>query len=464
MDHPLPPPADAQSDVTAFLHANPDIKQIDVLICDNCGVLRGKKIPVQRLEKLYTEGVAFPGSVFSANIAGETIDETGLGITEGDADRLCFPIPNTLDTVPWATRPTGQVMIEMRDLDGVTPFWASPRTVLQGVVDQYKRIGLTPVTAIELEFYLVDRTRGHDGLPQPPLSPLTGRRQSTTQVYGIDELYDFDGLLAEIYDACRAQEIPVDSVVSEFAPGQYEINLHHVADPVEACDDAVLLKRAVKSVAIKHGIEATFMAKPYPEQAGCGMHIHLSLVDGHGQNVFSDPSPEGSATLGHAIGGMAATMAEGIGLFAQNQNAYRRFQRNSFAPHAPTWAVNNRSSALRVPAGKPKDRRVEHRVAGADANPYLVMAAAIAGAHYGITEQIPPGPPVTGNAYDLEDLPQQFTSSWIKALDMLEDSTVLRRYLGDRFLDTYITLKRVERDQFFSQITPLEYELYLHKV
>jgi len=235
-----------------------------------------------------------------------------------------------------------------------------------------------------------------------------------------------------------------------------------VANALEACDDALLFKRVVKGVAQNHGVEATFMSKPYPDLAGNGFHIHLSILDRDGNNIFASEDPAGTPALRHAIGGLASTMAESMAVFAQNQNAFRRFQPNSYAPHAPTWAVNNRSVSLRIPPSGAKDRRVEHRVAGADANPYLVMATVLAAAHYGITRKIDPGPPITGNAYSKVD--PVLTSSWIVALDLMAESEFFREYFGQRYVDVYLALKWAERDKFFAEITALEYEWYLNKV
>lgn len=447
--------------VSAFRAAHPEIAHLDVLIADMSGVLRGKKVPIGQLEGIYRNGVTFPGSLFATDITGETAEETGLGFADGDADRLCMPLPKTLDPVPWLTRPTAQVLMAMQDLDG-SPFFADPRTVLANVLARLHADGLFPCVAIELEFYLIDKTRREDGSPWPPVSPLTGKRQATTQVYGIDELYDFEALLYDVYDCCIAQGIPVDSLVSEYAPGQYELNLRHVEDPLEACDDAILFKRVVRAVALKHGVEATFMAKPYPDQTGSGLHIHMSMLDRDGRNVFADEDPAGTPALRHAIGGLMRTMPEGMAVFAQNQNGFRRFQPNSYAPHAASWAVNNRSVSLRIPPGKPRDRRVEHRVAGADSNPYLVMAALLAGAHWGIRNRFDPGPPITGNSY--EALEPTLTSSWIVALENLDKSAFFKEYFGRRFLDVYLALKWFERDKFFSRITPIEYDWYLSKV
>lgn len=450
----------AEDEARAFTGAHPDITQVDALLADSCGVLRGKKLPIRGLPKLYGEGVGFPGSIYATDITGATVEETGLGLDEGDADRPCRAVAGTLGPVPWARRPTAQILLSMHEADG-SPFFADPRAVLRRVVERIAEDGLRPVVAIELEFYLIDRRRTADGRPQPPRAPETGRRQDTTQVYGIDELYEFDDVLSAIDEAARAQGLSVDAAVSEYAPGQYEINLHHCDDPVRAADEAVLFKRVVKGVAHRHGMDATFMAKPYPDLSGNGLHVHMSLLDAKGGNIFAAEHPTGTIALRHVIGGMAATMPDGMALFATNANAFRRFQAGSYAPHAPTWAVNNRSCALRVPAGPATDRRVEHRVAGADCNLYLALAAVLAGAHHGLRHTLDPGPPITGNAY--KTVPASLTPSWYDALARLEASAVFADYLGEEFLEVYLALKRAEREKFQAEITSLEYAWYLEK-
>jgi len=447
--------------VRQFRDAHPDVTRVDVLIPDAQGVLRGLRLGVDALEDLMEEGVGFPGSLYATDITGSTVEETGLGFEDGDADRPCIAVPGTLVRVPWAERPTGQVLIRMTEADG-SRFYACPRSVLEGVVERYRADGLTPVVGIELEFYLVDRERDERGLPQPPLSPATGRRQSTVQVYGLEELDEFDHVIDDMLSALKAQSIPADCVVSEYAPGQYEINLDHMADAVRACDQALLFKRAIKGVARRHGIEATFMAKPYPQWAGNGFHIHLSVLDRDGRNIFADPDPMGNETLRHAIGGLKETMVDGQALFAPHQNSYRRFRANAYAPLAPTWGVNNRSTSLRIPQSGQTARRVEHRVAGADANPYLVMAAVLAGAHHGIANRIDPGRPIEGNAYESE--PALLTSSWLAAVDTFGESGVFRDYLGDAFVEVFLAIKRSERETFHATVTPLEYDWYLTKV
>jgi glutamine synthetase len=455
-------PRDA-TEAIEFCRKYPDITAIDVLLPDSCGVLRGKRLPAAGISKLFTEGCGLPGSIYAFDITGATIDATGLSWDSGDADLLCLPVPGTLHSTPWLKKPTGQVLMQMFDADG-QPFFAAPRSLAMRLAERVKaELGLTAVVAFELEFYLLDSDWGTEDRPRPPLSPVSGVRQTTTQVYGMNELYDFDDVLSEIHDAADLQGIPADAAIAEYGPGQCEINLRHLPDAVRAADHAVLFKRVVRGVAARHKLDATFMAKPYPEHAGSGMHVHISLLDEQGRNVLEPDDPAdgtaGSPLLHHALGGLAATMADAMALFAPNANSYRRFQVESYAPTAPTWGINNRTTALRIPVGPFGSRRIELRVAGADANPYLVVAALLAGILHGAKHKIDPGPPITGNAYAKAEA--TLPNDWVAARECFERSAVLREYFGDRFVHVYLETKWAERDKFFAYVTPLEYEWYL---
>ena len=446
--------------VAGFLAANPDVTVVDLLLPDLSGILRGKKMPATGLAKLFRDGITLPGSVYGMDVTGATVEATGLGLKGGDADRICRPVPGRLARVPWCRRPTAQALLRMTDLDG-GPFFADPRALLERMVAHLAARGLSPVVALELEFYLIDADRAETAPPQPPAAPRGGRRAAGTQVYGLDELDAFDDVLTEIQACCRSLDIAVDSAVAEYAPAQYEINLKHRLCALTAADDAVLFKRVVKQVAAAHGLAATFMSKPYADLAGSGLHVHLSLVDAAGRNVFAADEPAGSPVLAHAIGGLLDVMTEGHALFAQNQNAYRRFQRNCYVPQAPTWGVNNRTVAVRVPHGPADQRRLEHRVAGADANPYLVVATLLAGIVHGLDGRLDPGPPATGDAG--EGRPPAFGSSWAVSLDRLASSRFYGEVFGRRFLDAYLAVKRAERDRFHSLVSPVEHQWYLER-
>lgn len=455
-------PKHPHPEVAAFLQAHPDIEALDLIVPDVNGILRGKRIELSALNKIYTDGVNLPGSVFAADITGDTAEETGLGFEIGDADQICFPVVGSLCRAPWHRRPMGQLLLGMYDEQG-QPYFADPRHRLATVLARFRdELGLTPVVAVELEFYLIDRERGADGAPQPPISPVSGEREHKTQVYGITELDDYGAFLDEVDITCRAQGIPADTAVAEYAPGQYEINLKHQSDPLAACDHAILLKRVVRSVAQRHGMYATFMAKPYADLPGSGTHIHVSLLDADGHNVFSNGGTLGSPLLRHALGGLIETMPESMALCAPNANSYRRFREETFVPLTPAWAYNNRTTALRIPAGPDHARRLEHRVAGADANPYLLTTLVLAGIHHGLTQQCEPGEPITGNAY--AQLEPSLPITWLDALRALEQARILPTYLGADFIKVYLANKHTERAKFRHHISSLEHAWYLHTV
>lgn len=452
-----PDPTEAQH----FLDEHPDVSAIELLIPDLNGVLRGKRIERDALMSVYTDGICLPGSVFGADITGETVEATGLGFEIGDSDQLCWPVPATLCMVPWNDRPMAQLLMSMYELDG-TPFYADPQQILAGVLERFKALKLRPQIAVELEFYFIDQRRTAEGAPQPPLSPVTGEREHTTQVYGMNELDDYRQLFEDISDACSIQNVPAEAAVAEYAPGQYEVNLHYKPDAMLACHHAILLKRIIKAIALRHGMEATFMAKPYSDNSGSGTHIHISMLDEPGNNVFTGETEIGSPTLHHAIGGLFATMEESMAIFAPNANSYRRFQHNSFVPLSRSWGWNNRTVAIRIPTGSPEAARLEHRVAGADANPYLLVAALLAGIHHGITNRLDPGAPVTGNAY--EGCPSSLPCEWSVALDIFSNRKVLRDYLDERACNVYLASKTSELNQFECHVSPLELQWYLRLV
>lgn len=447
-----------------FLARHPAIDSIDLLLSDLNGVLRGKRIPRENLEKAYVNGINLPGSVFALDITGNTIEETGLGLDIGDCDQVCRPIPGTLMPTPWLRDGRqGQLLMTMRnEHDG--PFFADPRNVLAQQVQRLEAMGYTAVVALELEFYIVDRTRDDLGRVQPPRSPETGERATTSQVYSISELDEYAGFLGDIQAAAAIQNLPLDTALKECAPGQFEINLVHGSDVLKACDSAVLLKRLIKGIAVNHGFEATFMAKPYDAEAGNGMHVHMSLLDAHGRNVFAaaDENPLGTEMLRHAIGGLLRLMPESVALMAPNLNSFRRFQPGLYVPMAPTWGFDNRSVALRIPSGPNAARRIEHRVGGADANPYLLLATLLASVIHGIANRISPEEIVTGNAYEQFD--PVLTNSWSRALELLERSEVLNEALGQDFLKVFLANRRAERASAMQVVSRLEYDWYLRHV
>jgi glutamine synthetase len=367
-----------------WLTEHPDIRFVDLLLPDLLGIPRGKRVTVEQLADIHSNGMLLPASMFALHVLGETIQETGLGFDEGDADRVCLPVADSLVAVPWLGPQVAQMQLSMFEQDR-NPFFGDPRHVLESVLARLAGISLNPVIAVEMEFYFVDCERTEAGYAQPPRRPLTGRRERKTQINSMSVLNEYSKVLSAIDAAAQVQGIPAGTALAECGPAQFEVNLHHQADAMLACDHAVRLKRLIKGVALQHGLEATFMAKPYWNQVGSGAHLHVSLVDTEGRNVFAAEAAEGSDLLRQAIGGLAATMSDTIAICAPTANSYRRYQSEAYVPLAPHWSVNNRSVAFRIPAGPPHSRRVEHRVAGADANPYLLCAIVLAAMHHGLT-------------------------------------------------------------------------------
>ena len=446
-----------QREVEQYLERHPLTQHVDILLTDLNGSFRGKRIPVSALKRL-EKGCYFPSSVFAMDILGNVVEEAGLGQALGEPDNVCMPIPGTL--VPSAADPEhiGQLLLTMLDEEG-TPFDVEPRNVLNNVWQALRRRGLFPVVAVELEFYLIDRQRDSEGYLQPPCAPGTQERNIQTQVYSVDNLNHFANVLSDIDALAQMQHLPADGAVAESSPGQFEINLQHTDNVLRACDDALALKRLVRQVAENHHLHATFMAKPYEEYAGSGMHIHVSMVDGQGKNLFADADGGDSALLKRALAGMIDLMPASMALLAPNVNAYRRFQPGKYVAHQASWGHNNRTVALRIPCGDPASHRVEYRIAGADANPYLVVATVLAGMLHGLDNDLPLPEPVTGNGLEQEGVPLPIRQS--DALYEFEAQTPLKRYLGERFCHVYHTCKSDELLQFERLVTETEIDWML---
>ncbi|MBU3030471.1 glutamine synthetase family protein [Paracoccus marinaquae] len=445
-------------DAEDWLAGRPEIETIFACICDLNGVMRGKRVPVDQLEKILKGELRMPLSLLGMDIWGEDIEGNELVFDTGDADGLCDFTGRPLIPVDWITRPAAFAQLWMRQEDG-TPFPGDPRRALAAVADRFATLGLTPVVATELEFYVVDPS---EAAPQPPRSPITGKRLDSDGALSLDELQHFDAFLNDVYDGCRAQGIPADSAISENGAGQFEINLLHVADPLRAADDAILFKRLVRGIARRHGFAATFMAKPYGDRAGSGMHVHFSLVDAEGRNVFDDGGDAGTDLLRHAVSGLLGTMQENTLVFAPHENSFRRLLPGAHAPAAVAWGYENRTVAIRIPGGSPRARRIEHRVAGADANPYLVLASILGGALLGIEGKWQPPEPVEGDAYALalDTLPPD----WASAIDAFSRGSHVQQIYSKRLRRMFVQCKLQELRRFTRHVTDFEYHSYLEAV
>jgi glutamine synthetase len=445
----------------AFLDAHPEIQFLEIIYTGLSGVPRGKRLRRHEIMPVYEQGRFLPGSMLVTDITGQDCEDTGFIWAEGDADRVGRPVPGRLTTAPWLGADVAQVPVSVYELDG-TPVDLDPRHVLQRVLDRFAADGLIPVVACELEFFLVDAHRPAGGGLSLATWPLSGEKPTQHDQYSLREMQEVAPYLRDLWAAADALGVPLEGAISEYAPGQMELTLKHHADALRAADDAVMYKRAAKGVAPAHGYEATFMAKPFIDRAGSGMHMHVSVNDAKGANIFASEAPEGAPVLRHAIGGMKALLGDSMAIFAPNANSYRRFRANSYAPVAPTWGVNNRTVAFRVPAGPPSGRHIEHRVAGADATPYLALAALLAGVHHGLTNKLDPGPITKGDGYaEAEKTGEKLPTNWFAAVDRFAESAILQDYLGARFVRTYAIVKRTEQERFFNVITETDYDWYL---
>lgn len=431
--------------------------ELDVFLSDLNGVLRGKRIPLSSADKILKEGFKMPRSSLGVNIWGDDVPSNGLVFETGDSDGLCKAVDEAPVPVTWQDNDHCQLMSMMWNPDG-TPFMADPRQVLSQVVERYKALGLTPVVATEYEFYLMDGASLETNQPIVANGLRAGRFEGS-HVYSIDELDSFRDIMADIRTACEAQGVPADAVTSECGYGQFEMNLNHVADPVLAADHGTLYKRIVKGVAKKHGMLASFMAKPFGDRSGNGLHVHFSLLDKDGNNIFNDGTEAGTPALRHAVAGLLAAMNDSMLFFAPHQNSYRRLRPDTHAPIYINWGYENRTTSVRIPESPPVARRIEHRVAGADANPYLIMAAVLAAALHGIENKLEPTEPTEGNSYEgnYPELPTQ----WLNAIDALDNSALMRELLGDDLINVFTAVKREEREKLLSYISDVEYETYL---
>lgn len=446
------------TDIKKWLADRPEIQSIFACVCDLNGTLRGKRVPVEQAEKVVEGGMRMPLSVCGVDIWGEDIENSKLVFETGDSDGLCDFTGRDLLPISWTDRPTAMAMLWMRQEDG-TPFAGDPRRALSNIVDRYKARGLTPVVATELEFYLCDPSGDQ---PMAPQSPVSGKRLDSDGVLSLDELQHFDGFLNDVYDACEEQGIPADAAISENGAGQFEINLLHVDDPLKAADDAVLFKRLVRGVARKHGFAATFMAKPYGHRAGSGFHVHFSMLDAEGNNVFDNGGEEGTPLMLNAVAGLLATMQENSLTFAPHENSFRRLMPGAHAPTGVAWGYENRTAAIRIPGGSHKARRIEHRVAGADANPYLVLTSILGGALLGIENEMTPKPAIVGDAYRL-DLPH-LPLDWASAIEAFEDGAHVAEVFSAQLQTMFVECKAQELKRFGQQVTNFEYHSYLEVV
>ena len=428
------------------------MEDVEAFVPDMAGAARGKVLPA---DKFGMGELKLPEGIFAQTVSGAYVDNQD---NVEDRDMLLRPDPDTVRPVPWIADRTASVFLDCVDRNG-DPVEASPRFVLRRVLDLYRKKGWRPVVAPEVEFYLINPHSDVNQEVEPPEGRL-GWTETSKQPYSIDSMNDFEAFMNDAYTYCEVQGIRIDTVSQEMGPAQFELNILH-GDAIDLADQVFLFKRTVRETAIAHEMHATFLARPMSEEAGSALHIHQSVVDADGKNVFSTDDGEPSELFMSYIGGLQKYMPQALLLFAPYPNSYRRFLSHWASPVNLGWAMDNRTVGLRVPDSVPEARRVENRLAGSDVNPYLALAGTLACGYLGMIEGAKPDDPIEGSAYDL---PFNLHRVLYESIDAFEGSQLLRRTLGDKFVDIYSEIKKHECHEFQEIVTPWEREVLMFNV
>jgi glutamine synthetase len=436
------------------------IGEVECLIPDMNGVLRGKVLPATKLLQSVSEGsLRLPSSVFSVTVTGEYADGDGEDEAYQDPDMVLRPDPATLCVAPGFKTPTAYVFADALHTDG-SPWSSSPREVLKAVMALYAARGWRPVIAPELEFYLTALNPDPD-LPLTPPAGRSGRAETSPQPYGLEAITEYEDLIETIYEYAETAELNLDTMIHESGTAQLEINFLH-GDPVHLADQVLVFKRIVRQVALQHGVYATFMAKPMEHQPGSAMHLHVSVVDeASGENLFADADSADSTMFRHFAGGLQTYLPEVSPLLAPNVNSFRRMRPSHSAPINVQWGYDNRSCGLRVPISDRGNRRIENRLPGADASPYLAIAATLICGYLGVSEAIEPSAQVTGNAYHQ---PRTLPRTLEEALERFKACQPVRDLLGQAFFRAFIRIKEAELEAFQGVISSWERDHLLLKV
>ena len=444
---------------TKFLDENPELEKIEFIYVDFNGIPRGKNASPKTLLKASEGGLKMPISSYVLDVWGDNPKGTGL-VMSGDGDAICRIVESSLAITPWSSRNTAQCIVSMEDGNG-DAIYADPRNVLNSILSRFKNLGLRPVIAPEMEFYLIDKQLQKNGHPQMPLIPGTNRRYEEVQLLNLSEMDDFEEFFELVEKSAISLGIPAETAIKECAPGQFEINLLHHDDALLMADQAFLMKRLIKNCARKFNLNATFMAKPFSEEAGNGMHAHLSIIDKDGKNIFKvnkNKQPQG--VFASAIAGLLKNAPDFLSFYAPHSNSYRRLVHN--ADHAPTtlsWGNENRTALVRLPEASNNATRLEFRLPSADSNPYLVFASILASVLNGIENEFNLEKETIGNAHAQHE--PELGITWREAVHKTSVSSVVKEFFGDRFQQSYQCVKESEIKRFESTITDFEYNSYL---
>lgn len=427
------------------------LDEVECVTGDLPGIARGKAMPARKFAG--QDKFHLPNSIFFQTITGDWADAAGdEGYTEPDLTLV--PDFDTASAAPWTAYGTLQVIHTAQDPAG-NPVPISPRNVLKRVVDLYAARGWSPVVAPEMEFYLTARNTDY-GQEIAPMVGRTGRKAAARQSYSLSAVDEYGAVIDDIYNFAEAQGFEIDGIVQEGGAGQLEINLRH-GDPVKLADEIFYFKRLIREAALRHDCFATFMAKPIEAEPGSAMHIHHSVLDAKGQNIFSNGAAETPA-FRHFIGGLQRHLPSAIALMAPYVNSYRRYVKDHAAPVNLEWGRDNRTVGIREPIAAPKNRRVENRLAGMDCNPYLGIAGSLACGYLGLMDQIDPAAPHSGEAYDSDNHVEEVPQGMYRALDLFDGADRLHEVLHPEFCRVYSIVKKAEYEEFLRVISPWERE------
>ena len=434
------------------------VDEVECLIPDLSGVPRGKIIPASKfIAGAEHRSLFIPEEIFTQTVSGLYIESR-----HQDCRDIRFqPDLSTVCPVPWyQDYPVMQVICDAVYRSGQL-YRLAPRSVLKKVLQEFANDGLTPVIAPEIEFYLVKKNEDPDFELQAPVG-LSGRQANSPQAYSIDAINEFDPVVEDIYACAEKMGLDIDTISHESGKAQLEINFRH-GEPLSLADQLFLFKRMVRQIAFRHDIYATFMAKPYKGEPGSAMHIHQSLLKTRGgKNIFLGARTRPSKSLLHYLGGLQRYMCACAPLFCPNVNSFKRFISDFDAPINLAWGYDNRTCGLRVPYGNEADTRVENRLAGADANPYLAVAATLACGLLGLRQQCQAGKPVSNSAYKSDEL--TLPRHQLDAFKLLEAESDLQELLDHNFVANYIAVKRYEYEEYNAVISSWEREHLLLNV
>jgi len=434
------------------------ITEVECLVPDITGNARGKIIPAAKFSHDY--GTRLPEAILVTTVTGDFPDAYKELVAPSDSDMYLRPDADTVRMVPWATDPTAQVIHDCFTRDG-KPHELAPRNVLRNILALYEAKGMKPIVAPELEFFLVQKNTDPD-FPLLPPAGRSGRPETARQSYSIDAVNEFDPILDLMYDYAEEMELDVDTLIHESGAAQLEVNFVH-SDPMSRADQVFLFKRTMREAALRHGIYATFLAKPMENEPGSSMHIHQSLLDAKtGKNLFAGKKEnQHSELFKNYLGGLQKYVQMAMPFFAPNVNSYRRLAVGEVAPINVQWGYDIRTCGLRVPLDSLENTRVESRFAGSDVNPYLAMAATLACGYLGIIEKLKPTEPLTTSAQDMGyELPRSLEESlkWLRGCEPLQS------LMGKRFVNAYIHVKEKEYQTYFRVISSWEREFLLLNV